>query len=473
MNKNIKTYSLCFLALASLASCGNSDNNQQQNDIPEIVKKAVQSLRGQSHIVDIKETITILKPNDNTAIDIYLEYDNHYGYYYGDNEKSFSRQTSHIFVDLDKETGEWIDESIRTSSSPKELYFKDEDDGTVYIEKNTVYNTIDKQTLANYDEDLGVYTPIIFDHEFKNPFDYISYRDVAVKEDGKTLTLLREKADFLAECYGIAGLNFIKDNSITLNEEGQIESITFDIPDLVETSFTRKNTFTVTYQRSEDIKFQHIEPFTNQNPELQKALDVLDGKTNFTYTKQYVGEDDYVENNLVAFFTKEEVFFHQHYDESDTAPYTGADDYDYKVLLNEDYVTYTCYEYTNHSSGWYWDLSMLSANAPYILDSFAEIGPSFMDIDASIFKKIDEKTYEVETALLPSIGKYFDYGMVGCQSLVLDGYTSHFIITLDDLGNIETIDTGYAYSLEKSRIIYSISDIGTTTIPDWSLTVER
>ena len=453
---------LCsFCLLAPLSGCG-----QEQEEKPsEKVIRALESVRT-SHKVYIEQSKIVLKPQDPLAVDIYVGYDNEYGFYYQGEDRSFSRAVRSTIVDLIKGTEEWDESTLRTQAYPEERYFKDED-GTVYAENINVKNELSKVTYAYFDSGKGVYQPVIFDTEFINPFDYITYRDVQENEDG-TLTLLHEKADFLASCYDAVGMNFIQGNTIHLNEEGQIASIDFLIPDRVESTFTRKNSLSLEYIRGENIRFEHRKVYENDNPKLQKALSVLDNQTNFTYVKQYMNADGTVNNKIKAYFTKEKVLFHQHDEKDSTTLYQGGDDYDYKVLLDPNTNRYTCYEYTSGSAGWKWNVSMLSSTAPYILDHFSEIGPSFMGMSAAIFKQIDEHTYEIEREMVSTIGKYFDFGMQGCQSYVFDGYTTALTIVLNEQDEIDVIKAKFRFEQKETSIEFRIEDVGNTIFPSWA-----
>ena len=447
MKKNKLMLILTISLLFPLVGCSSN------NEIDPVIIKAINSLKETSHLVHMESMVEVLKPNDDFAVDLHDEYYSTYGYFYDGEEKSYSSKVDYKFMDLDKITHEPIEGRTRIYKNPTKVYHKDKD-GTTYEEHISIENEYYSYTIADYNSNTGYYTPIIFDNEFKNPFDYISSRDVIKNNDG-TLSLINEKADFLADCYKVIGLNLITENKIYLNEEGGIESISFVINDLVEKNFTRKNALAIRYELGEDIKHTHLKPFENNNPELQIALDVLDNQTNFTYVKEFVFEE---ENPLTGnkettsdvvrgYFTSEEVFFHHVINENDDHPYALGDDYDYKAIRNEDNKTYTCYEYSYSSKigGYDWSIVNISGTAAYILNDFSEIGPSFMSMNASIFKKIDDKTYEIETPLLNSIGSYFDNGLLGVQSLAFDGGTSKCIIRLNDEGFIDVIETGFTY----------------------------
>lgn len=111
---------------------------------------------------------------------------------------------------------------------------------------------------------------------------------------------------------------------------------------------------------------------------------------------------------------------------------------------------------------------MLSGSTPYIIDTFEEIGPSFGQMNPAIFAKTDENRYDIEPELLSISGKYFDFGMMGCQSYALDGNTTQLTITLDDNGNIEMIESAFIFNMIQFKLKFYIQDIGTTSIPEWS-----
>lgn len=464
-----KSLLLLFLTIP-LVACNQGTSLEIPEETPSIIKNALHSLKEKTHIANVHQTVSVFRDDTGGTyqyVDITQEYDNVFTHYYGENERSFARQTSSLYADLDKETGEKIDDTIRTNENQEERYFKNFEDGTVYTEDIDISNKVLHYVAASYDEDTGIYSPIIFDSEFKNPFDYITVRDFEINEDNKTLKLINQKADYIAECYNTIGLNFITDNTVNLDENGRIESIDFVIDDLRGNNYTRKNTFSVEYSYGDDIKVEHYQAFTNDNPELQNALQILKDKKNFTYIKKFCETDDEEEHTIKCYFTEDVVYFHHLETENDTHPYAVGDYIDYKSVLNDD-GKYTCYEYTYTSGPSYkWSVCKLSGSSDYIIDDFSGIGPSFMDLDASIFTKIDDNKYQIESLLLPSIGKYFDYGMLGVQSGVFDGSTTKLTITLDNNGEIEVIDASFISEMKQYVLQFTIEDIGTTTIPTW------
>ena len=450
-----------LLIVGTLASCNPP---APTNDNSKIIT-ALNSLKNASHYVETEQDVAILKPTQPEVCDIYSYYHQNLGYFYKGAEKSYSIKVDTLFCDLDKETGERLENTVRRNYGEENLYFKDED-GTAYSEHVSFQNEVYATTMAFYDEDTGYYQPVIFDSEFKNPWDYISTRDI--EEKNGSLTLINEKADFLAECYGAVGLNFITSNKLILDEQGRITGIEIVIDDLVEENYTRTNTYKITYSGHDTAELIHRTPSTNSNPELQAALDSIKTSKNYTYQKEYTYSYGATKDMITGYFTEDEVYFRHHTEDENEHAYTGGDDYDYKAKINEDGTTYTGYEYTLRGEYWDWGVVMLSSSAPYIMDSFQEIGPKFYEINASIFKNIGNNQYEIEPYFLRDSGAYFDFGFLGVNSAAFEGGTNKMIITLSDDGQISKIETGFTFMNEDYPINYYLSNIGTTEVPAWS-----
>lgn len=486
MKKNYLLLSIMALILP-IMGCKST----QTDGINSTIKTAVNSLKYNSHHVQVKQSVDVVRPipegmtpeDPNWAylpIDIHREYNNYFTYYYGDDgERAYSRQTNSIYYDLEKITGNPVEGTIRYDSSPEELFFKNQD-GTVTIEEITIENKLNSYIAAIHNESNGIYSPIIFDVEFKNPFDFISYRDVQIRNDDPTkLTLINQKADFLSDCYGTVGMNFIKDNTINLDENGNIASIDFVIEDLKEETFTRRNTFSVLYSYG-NTTLSHLAPFTNDNPELQAALDVLDNQKNFTYIKEYsykyskmgsalysIDKDINYYDKITGYFNEDKVFFHHMQTENDEHPYTLGDNYDYQCVKQDD-GRYLCYEFVPNGVEFYWRPVAISGSSLYYIDSFEGIGPTFMNMNASIFKKIGDKKYAIEEALLATSGKYFDNQMLGVNSYSIENNASKVEITLNDQGNIDFIEVRFVFENIERTVKFSIKDVGTTSVPSWA-----
>ena len=469
MKKSILTLT-ALLAITTLVGCGPTSDpstpstSEPSVDISSKVKNAVASLRGSSHYVDVLQDVAIYKPLFPEVCDIYSKYHYTFGYFYKGEEKSYSKKTESEFCDLDKETGEPIPNTITRSSTDEYLYFKD-DDGTVYSEEINFQNEIVQYTQAFYDQNTGYYKPVIFESEFKNPWDYISYRDLREREDG-TLTLVNEKADFLAECYNTVGLNFISDNTINLDDQGRIISIEFIIDDLVEERYTRTNSFSVQYSGHDTAELKHRTPYTNDNPKLQAALNSIKDKQNYTYQKEYIYAYGATEDLITGYFTPTEIYWRHHTEENNLHPYIGGDDYDYKSVQIEN-GTFIAHEYSLRGDTWDWSVVHVSSSTPYVIDTFEGNGPRFYEINASIFKQIDELTYEIEPYFLRKSGQYFDFGFLGVNSGALESGTNKLIVHLNEDYSLKKVETGFTFMGVDTYINYYLKDIGTTQIPEW------
>lgn len=457
MKKQIIIPVLISVVGTSLVGCGGGATKD------ETIVKALASLSGKNHYVDVVQDVAVYKPKDPTVVDIYNKYTYTYGYLYDGDERAFYKKESLYFCDLDKETGKPDLKTERNYTYDAEMYFKDED-GTVINETINFNNEIEHTKPAYFNEQTSVYTPLIFDSEFKNPFDYITYRDIEKRPDG-TLTLINEKADFLAECYNTIGLNFITENTINLDEQGRIKSIDFVINDLVEENYTRTNTMSVNYH-SFDAVLQHKTPFTHSNPELQTALESIKGKTNYTYSKEYTTFNGATLDYIEGYFTEEMAYWRHHAEEGIEHPYEMGDDYDYKAVKTED-DSYLVYNYVFSDPTWRWSVVMLSSSQPYIIEDFTGMGPLFYNINASVFKKIDDKTYELEPELVSRSGGYFDYQMMGTQSYAMLTKTDKCVINLTDDGQIDVINMSFTFENTTYYINYHLDNIGTTVIPSW------
>ena len=130
--------------------------------------------------------------------------------------------------------------------------------------------------------------------------------------------------------------------------------------------------------------------------------------------------------------------------------------------------TYVGYEYSLRADTWDWGVVYVSSSYPYIIDTFEENGPKFYNIDASIFKQIDEFTYEIEDYFLRESGQYFDYGFLGVNSAAFETNTNKMVIHLAEDYSLEKVETGFTFMGVDTYINYYLKDIGTTEIPSWS-----
>ena len=466
--KKITLLSTLLASLLTLGACANtstSDDSEPINDVDEIIDIALGSLKYHSHDVSISETVKIWKPNDKYAVDIYQAYEFDYGYYYDGNNKAHRTVTNGVFADLDKVDGEIVESTKRETKSIEYLYHKNLDDGTAYFSEIDIYNELHTFTAAVQDMNSGAYIPIMFDDEFKNPFDYITTRDLTYNKDTNTIDLAVDKANFLIDCYSLIGINLITKATLNLNESGYISSIDFEIAQEIEETYSRINTLEISYRNHDTAKLYYIAPFTHDNPELALALKEHKGLKNFTYNKDYYFEGERFDH-IEGYFTELGIYFH-HGSKHDTDSYKNGDNYDYKVMPKSPDM-WQVYELTaNDEAVWSWKEVWASPSQPYYLESFEECGPTYFNISPAIFKNIGNHQYEVEAQLLPTIGQYFDYGVWGVDSFVLESSTNKCVITLNEDGTLKQFDIGFNFQSTQTDVRFYYTDIDTTVLPTW------
>lgn len=88
-------------------------------------------------------------------------------------------------------------------------YFKDKSTGSAYTETIDLNNEYKQYYVSDYDESTGVYQPISYESEFRNPWDFIDASDIDVNEDGEYV-LSNQKAQFLINCYQASNLNWVQ-----------------------------------------------------------------------------------------------------------------------------------------------------------------------------------------------------------------------------------------------------------------------
>ena len=458
--------SLITLLLVGCANTNNPSESESNNDeVEEIIDTALGSLKYHNHDVLISETVSIKKPNDSYAVDIFQSYEFDYGYYYDGENKAHRTKTHGLFADLDKVTGEIVESTKRETYSLEYLYHKNIEDGTTFFDEINIYNEVTRYIAANQDSNTGAYMPIIYDDEFKNPFDYITTRDLTYNKESHTISLSVDKANFVIDCYSLIGMNLVNSATLILNESNYITAIEFDIAQEVNETYSRINTLEITYRNHDTAKLYYVEAYTHDNPALAAALKEHEGLTNYTYNKDYhYGEE--VFDHIEGYFTQDGIYFH-HGQKTDTTPYVIGDNYDYKVMPKSADM-WQVYEFTANDAGeWTWKEVWASPSQPYYLPSFEACGPSYFDISPAIFKNIGNNQYEVEEQLRPTIGQYFDYEVWGVDSYVLESSTNKCVITLNDDGSLKQIDIGFNFQSTQTYITYYYTDIGTTKLPTY------
>lgn len=478
-------------------SSGSSSLVPSYEEGSEVAQKALASLKKVNHEVDVDMSATVYRVSES-EVGIRLDYRYVYDYYYGDNgERGYGIATTrdaydvfyqydedgNIVYDEDGNAQYELDHTSSTSTTPA-TYWKDLETGSAVSESLGVDNVVYESFLADYDDDTGIYTPYVFDSQFKNPWDYIRASDLTLDEDG-VLHLDTAKADFLIDCYNGTAINWVEDCVVNLDEEGAISGLTFSIPDQTTVGlYTRVTTFEVAYSRHGEETVEHVTPLTNDNPELATALSCLDEATSYTYTRDVAIPEGTTlttqYQTTVGYYTEDYVLYHQIYqgterDDAQNAEfYEGGDDHDYRVLWSEEDQLYYVYEYIYGTTQWDWSIVYISGTTLYTFSDFSEIGPSFGwgNISSSVFTKVTEGDvtyYEADSSVMDTIGAYFDNQFVGVHSDYLDGGTEYCRVYLTSDGTaIDHVETGFTYSGYDYQLTYTLEDINSTSIPSWA-----
>ena len=258
---------------SSSSSEGETPSLPSYDEGTEAAQRAVASLQRRSHKVHV-DFQTYVERDSTMELGIYSGrvYDIAFGYGEDPEDIGYSSSSTLTYCDIlmDEEGNQNLVESTRyTISNPLATYFRAED-GTITREALTVQNTVQYATMAEYDENTGIYTPYAFEEMYKNPWDYIRPSDLY--EEGGKLYLSPEKADFLVDCYGGSATNWVAACEVVLSADGEVESLVFTLPDEVGERYTRRCTAKVTYSAWGEDTVPHLAPLTYNNPELEEAL---------------------------------------------------------------------------------------------------------------------------------------------------------------------------------------------------------
>lgn len=475
--------------------------------VDEKIKTALDSVRGQSYQTVMNYLVAVEYPEDTTGtiVDTFIRNQATYIYgYLSNGQKAVSTWGTTASGDWDPDTHDGIPGRYYSSSTPVATYWRDDENGLTLIENRTLQNTVDTAYVANYDDTTGDVTPVIFDTEFRNPWDYIDYEDLTVNDDG-TLTLSQRKADFFTQVYSVTGANTVTDAKITLDDQGRIDTVSLTIPELTGDGaggvYRRINEFTFknTYGIDADTYFVHKTPYAaNSNPELASFFntfaDAVNNEKSYKYDKYLTrttsilddeGNPNFMwgaDTGISGYFCGDEVYFSQwgtdtetgigYTDESHkTGFYEGSDNYDYCATKGKDDY-YTGYEYSNYGD-WAWNDIVISTNAVYTLNTYAEIGPTFFNLSPDIFQKTSDGHYTVDSELMSTIGTYFDFGFLGVHSSTLESSTLSLDLSLEqgDAGNtIMTVETSFDMMDIHATVTYTFdtASIGTTVLPSWA-----
>lgn len=456
---------------SSTSSTGTSSSTGGSN-VPSYIRTALASVKKNNHKANIIQSTRVYYPNATsayTSIGVGIDNNITVAYSYTDGRAYYTDGVStHYSTNTE---GDMIEgsETIYTTSSTR--VFEEEETGLSIIESINPDNTINRAYASNYNSSTGVYTPLVFANEFRNPWDYVDYDDLTEDDDGE-IYLDVGKAEFFIESYGLSNTNVVESALVTLDDSNNISSLTFEFVYTGNDSYVRDCTLTINYyDYGEDTIINHINSFTNDNPALETALQCLVGVDSFTYRKQfkYSSSAEIAPNDTTGYFTRDAVFFHQRAQDaawSDTF-YTAGDDYDYVSKRNSADGKYYGYEYSLDSYSF--TAAMISSTEQLVIDTFEENGPMFSELSAALFYQTSDLTYEAEPSVVDWMGTYFDNGFDGVHSDILAGSTTSITITLtEDEKAIDTVVVGCAMSGEENTITFTLSDINSTTIPEFA-----
>jgi len=481
----MKAKQILFISLlgVTLAGCNNNPNSKVGTSELQTV---INSLKGTSHSAHVEYNIFVNQV-DPDASDIFTKNISERTFYYSSTgERGYKINSKLYYGDLQKgtldcKTREDGSEVISVYDNGEHLYFRDEESGVVIEEKLDIKNRVTTYIQSDYDYTYGTYIPVIFDTEFRNPFDYIQPRDLT-KVNDTTYTLSLDKASFALECYGaVSGVAMaVTGCTLTTDENKQITNMNFTMG--VEGgegfTYTRHSSFDLNfYDFGEKSNLDHVVACTNDNPKLAEAFKCLNNVSSYKYSKDYYNDNGSISDHIVGYITQDAAFYHHDDDADDTEVYSRGDDYDYIAVKNSVNNKYYGYEYTYNepTDSYEPKLIMLSVSAAYSIDSFSGLGPKFSQLSPAIFslKEGTDNVYIIENnTLRKSIASYFDFQFLGVNSQVLETRTDNFELTLKDDGSM-VIDTGYAYSeygyIAKKRIVYklNVSSFNNTAIPSY------
>jgi len=460
-----KRIPLLLLGLPLIASCGGMTIPEEDS----FIAAAIEAYRENSYVVDTNWTTEILRKDVNqTYQPLSIRRTENYNLAYqltGDRAIKVSANTKH--EDLYYEDGEYNVINTSYYSTEDAVYYRDDETGFAIVENLTIDNEVTQRILSDYDSNESTYTPIDFDSEFKNPFDYLQASDFKKADDG-TYLLDGTKAVFLAKCFQRTSLTYSKDATVSFDDEGRIASITINIDKVDAENYTQESTYTCVFSDVGNVNIKRIAPYSYSNPDLEALFAKMKNAQSYTYFKAF-GDKDAVngyDDDVTCFYTQDAVFFHHSYDEYPNAIYTGGYDYDYKVVYDDEEGKYYSYEYNkaNDNAPYAWALCYLSGSTPLTYATFQDIGPTFYEMSPSLFYPNEDGSYSVVDEFLSTVGAYFDNQFIGVHSDVLDGACTAFKLVLDGTDGF-TAELTYESENEEHEITFALSAIDATDLP--------
>jgi len=462
---------LLIVPICLLTSCNENTSSFTINE-DETIAKAITTLQENSYTVDTNYITEIVRPYDENAgiyqsLGIRRNESYNIKYQFDDLAVSIGGYVTSVNL-LPKSDGTYDETYPTTRSQPTYKYFKAED-GSAYKETLNIDNTVTISTMANLDETNGIYTPIMFDNEFRNPFDYLNPSDITKDEQG-IYHLATDKALFVANCYQRTSLTKINDAVVSF-DNGNFASITYTLPTIEASNYTQNSSYVIAFTDINNTTIKHTTTYTNNNPELIELFAKVKAASSFTYVKDLAGESqEGISNNAtLGYYTQDLVYFHRNYNsENPDAVYYGSD-YDYVCLKDAKEGIYYTYDYEMPSdSGFTWTKVYLSGSTPLTYSSFYDITPTFFNLDTNLFIKNEDGTYSVVEEFESTIGTYFDNQFDGVHTDLFDGSTTKFKLTITDTGF--KVNTQFLTEGNYQDVNFIMYDLNSTTIPEYLTT---
>lgn len=310
-------------------------------------------------------------------------------------------------------------------------------------------------TLDAYNEIATIHeqrwaTDILFADLYREPFAYVSSEDI----DISTLSLDPEKASFVSATY-LGHTHPVKEATFELDEYGRASSLnivyktkldgletTNDAGETViyqiEDSFTSRISFS--YEVEE---FVALAPSSNSNPSLDAAFK----KSHDNYTLTLYG------NGLSAspkyYVTGEGIYFHP------LSSVDGLADGDIYYAYDSFAEVYEPYSYSESTLAWVPGNGTLHKED--ILPDFSSLSSAIYEEIGGNYVIIDEAAYSAPISLV------VPYLVSGYE----DGYGLGGYLSLDEAGNISSINLSFAISIYTYTLGEHFSDYGSTSLPSY------
>lgn len=360
-----------------------------------------------------------------------LTYPEGYSQYDTSTTTTFARDYGTLLDDHGEEHN-----AIRIQEGDRFVLYYEGEDRSAYQEVLLPDNTVGTIKYGS----LGL--DVLYSSQFANPFDYVDRTDIDAEYH-----LDKNKASFVLST--LTGIDWAVSSAQFVFEDGNLEGLSFDlaekplgISDSNGSFLTITGTLEVEMSLSLlESQFGHLSPSTNENPELEEALDALDSN-NFTVTFTSNG----LQTRSRLFVTQEGLYFQQN--ASENGPRNGDILY---VRMGGIYETYTIKNGLPDPDSY--SLSTTSPINTY-LGGLSTIAPElFQKKEDNLYRLGEDAIAYGAPALVPST-----YSMA--ENSGVEGY-----ITLKD-GKIEDV-VSVLFSTANVTFVSHFENHGTTSLPVW------